>query len=215
MNNYLPCYLLVAAFFGTSCASKRSIGTAQSSLDTALLKQPARNEYLGANDLKRVRNPEFVKSYYVGRKPSKNGQQMHEAHRVYQLEKSPRWNLRRGNPPLKSTGPVQSLRDSAFRPLPPSDQLHAERQRLHELSQDLEQTQMETVEQLILMKDRLAKQSGNADLVKRLSSELRRERALREETEKQFKAIQSLANDNDSTNAISTKQLREWGEQQP
>ncbi len=215
MNKYLPCYLLVAVVFGTSCASKRSIGTARSSSGTALHNQPVRHEYLGANDLKRVRNPEFVKSYYVGRKPSRNRLRMYEAHRVYQLEKSPRWNLRRSNPPLKSTGPVQSLRDSAFRPLPPSDQLHAEKQRLQELSDGLEQTNISTLEQLALMKKRLAEQSGDADLVQRLSKKLRRERTRRDEAEKQLKAIQSVETDNDSSNPISTKQLREWGDQQP
>ncbi|MFT5471176.1 MAG: hypothetical protein ACI8UO_006309 [Verrucomicrobiales bacterium] len=59
---------------------------------------------LKPRDIERVRTGEFVKTYHVGRSVrGRGGAAMHEAHRVYRLEKPNRWNLMRDQPPLAST----------------------------------------------------------------------------------------------------------------
>lgn len=98
-----------------------------------------RQDYLKPGDIKRVRTGEFVKTYHVGRSvKGRGGSTMHEAHRVYRLEKASRWNLARNQPPLASTGPVNRVVDSAFKAAPESKAVRAELNRQRELSQELE-----------------------------------------------------------------------------
>ncbi len=103
-----------------------------------LSKAQVRRDYLKPADIKRVRTGEFVKTYHVGRSVrGRSGSTMHEAHRVYRLEKPSRWNLARNQPPLASTGPVNQMIDSAFKPTPKSTALRAELNRQRELSAEL------------------------------------------------------------------------------
>lgn len=207
-------YLLTLSAFLASCASRVPVGTAP------LPPSPTRpstvhHQYLEASDQKRVRHPEFVKTYHLGRRPAKGGRVMHEAHQVYQLEKSPRWNLLRNNPRLRSLGPVDSLRDSAYRPLPQSNQLRAEQQRQRELTQELETAREVTTQQLEAVKTRLAGQDSSATVIARLSKELKQERQTRLRLEQQLKTSQPPAS-NESDNAnTNSRALREWGEDQP
>ncbi len=98
-----------------------------------------RHDYLKPGDIERVRTGEFVKTYHVGRSvKSRGGSTMHEAHRVYRLEKPSRWNLARNQPPLASTGPVNRVVDSAFKPAPESKAVRAELNRQRGLAKELE-----------------------------------------------------------------------------
>ena len=206
-------YLLILSCLLMSCASPHVSNPPPTATPTSP-NRSVRHDHVAADDLKRVRHPEFVKTYHVGRKPSKNGQLMHEAHRVYQLEKSPRWNLSRSNPSLRSIGPVSGLKDSAFRPLPSDRQLRAETTRQRELSDALEITRRQTAEQLEVMKAKAAEQGHSAALLKRVSTELAQERKARAALENQLKASQPNTTDESDTSS-SAKQLRQWGDQQP
>ncbi len=171
-------------------------------------------EYLTASDLRRIRNPEFVKTYYIGRKPSKNGTRMHEAHRVYQLEKSPRWNLLRNNPMFRSTGPVKVLSDSAFRPLPESLQLRAEVKRQEALTRDLEATHDATLGQLETLRAKLADQSNHAVTIEKLQRELLRQRQANAVLQQQLRTKGEPSDDATTDSPNRAEALRQWGEQQ-
>ncbi len=86
-----------------------------------------------------VRHPEFVKSYYLGRRPSEDGKAMHEAHRVYTIGQSGTWNLLSSEPTVN--GPVVAAGDSAKRPPYSSRELEAERRKQEELSTQLIEAQ--------------------------------------------------------------------------
>ena len=86
-----------------------------------------------------VRHPEFVKSYYLGRRPSDDGETMHEAHRVYTIGQSSTWNLLGSEPSVN--GPVVAAGDSAKRPSFSSRELEAEKRHQEELSEQLIEAQ--------------------------------------------------------------------------
>ena len=108
------------------------------SIPPPLPSAKVRQDYLKPGDIQRVRTGEFVKTYHVGRHVDGRGSTMHEAHRVYRLEKPSRWNLARNQPPLTSTGPVNRVIDSDFKPAPESKAIRAELNRQQALSEELE-----------------------------------------------------------------------------
>lgn len=208
-------FAIIVTLLFTSCATKLPIGTGTSlNVATVTPKPPIRHDYLSTGDLKRVRHPEYVKTYHLGRTATKNGRLMHEAHRVYQLEKSPRWNLLRGNPPRSSTGPIGGLRDSAFRPLPSSNQLKAEKTRQRELTEQLDTARQQTEGQLITLKARLAAQKDHAQQLTTLKQALQREQVARAQLEQQLKAAQPSNNHATDPSSTNAAQLRQWGEKQ-
>ncbi|MDC3255114.1 hypothetical protein OAV21_01795 [bacterium] len=178
-------------------------------------KPMVKAEYLKAFDTRRVRNPEFVKSYYLGRRPSRNGARMHEAHRVYQVEKSNRWNLLRNNPPLRSTGPVRMIADSAFRPLPESNQLRAEENRQAAITEELRSARDESTTQLGLLKAKLEAEGLQMETLEKLRNELIRERRARATLERQVQLNQATSDDKSANSASSAEALRQWGQEQP
>ena len=124
-------------------------------------------------DQRRVRSGEFVKTYHVGRSVSgRNGGTLHEAHRVYRLEKPSRWNLARDQPPLASTGPVNRVVDSAFTPPPESQAIRAELKRQRASAEQLEQARDEMNAAVATAKARLADASKSADLIAPLQQEI-------------------------------------------
>ena len=206
-------WIWIAMLALSGCASRTS-QVGQATRPTQDQSKLNRAEYLTASDIRRIRNPEFVKTYYVGRKPSKNGTRMHEAHRVYQLEKSPRWNLLRNNPTFRSTGPVKVLSDSAFRPLPESQQLRAEVKRQEALTSDLEATHGATMQQLEALKVKLADEANHVVTIEKLQRELMRQRQANAILQQQIRTKGEPIHDapTDSTNRAEA--LRQWGDQQ-
>jgi hypothetical protein len=62
---------------------------------------------IGADDVRKVRRPEIVKAYPVGRYIDPNfPDQMHERHTVYRRENAPEWNYRPSKPYALPLGPV-------------------------------------------------------------------------------------------------------------
>lgn len=165
--------------------------------------------YLKGDDLKRVRNPEFVKTYHIGRTPGGNGLTMREAHRVYRLEKTTRWNLARGNPPLQPSGPVGRTVDVAFKPLPESKAIRAELNRHKSISEELDEARVKAVESLAKIQSRLAEAPASANVIGRLQEALAMERERHRQSTTAPDDPGMNANSGDTSSA-----LQRWGERQ-
>lgn len=89
-------------------------------------------------DVSRVRLPEEVHTYHVGRLPSRDRREMHEAHTVYRVEQSARWDQRLPATPMTSRGVVLGIREPSHDPVPKDSIVNAERARQIQLSGELE-----------------------------------------------------------------------------
>ncbi len=85
---------------------------------------------LDARDVSRVRLDEQVHAYHLGRLPSHDRQEMHEAHTVYRVEQNPRWDTRLPATPMDSRGVVLGIRDPSRKEIPDDDLIKQERQAL-------------------------------------------------------------------------------------
>ncbi len=93
---------------------------------------------LDATDLSRVRLGEQVHAYHVGRLPSHDRQEMHEAHTVYRIEQSAKWDTRLPATPMNSRGVVLGVIDPARNEVPKTTLIEQERQALLAKSRQLE-----------------------------------------------------------------------------
>lgn len=163
--------------------------------------------YLKPSDIRRVRNPEFVKTYHVGRSVGgKRGSVMHEAHRVYRIEKANRWNLARHQPPYGSIGPTDKIVDSAFKPAPQSKAIRAELNRQRELSTELEAAGDSLTETIMQAKARLGDGSATASAIAALKTETTRLRAENVRLKRQQPPASATSSDEEPSDT-----LREWG----
>ncbi|HSI63891.1 MAG TPA: hypothetical protein VLE43_12255 [Candidatus Saccharimonadia bacterium] len=89
-------------------------------------------------DVSRVRHPEEVHTYHIGRLPTHDRREMHEAHSVYRVEQSARWDQRLPATPMASRGVVLGIREPEHDPVPKDSVVNAERVRQIELSGQLE-----------------------------------------------------------------------------
>ena len=89
-------------------------------------------------DASRVRYPEEVHAYEIGRLPSRDRREMHEAHTVYRVEQTGRWDQRLPATPMASRGVVLGIREPSHNPVPKDKIINAERQRQQEITQILE-----------------------------------------------------------------------------
>lgn len=89
-------------------------------------------------DVSRVRHPEEVHTYHIGRLPSRDRREMHEAHTVYRVEQDARWDQRLPATPMASRGVVLGIREPEHDPVPKDTVVNAERVRQIELSAQLE-----------------------------------------------------------------------------
>ncbi|MGV3660967.1 MAG: hypothetical protein ACO1TE_12330 [Prosthecobacter sp.] len=85
---------------------------------------------LAPHDISRVRLPEQVHSYHLGRLPSHDRREMHEAHTVYRLEQDARWDNRLPATPMDSRGVVLGVIDPARKDIPDDTIIQQERQAL-------------------------------------------------------------------------------------
>lgn len=90
-------------------------------------------------DVSRVRLPEEVHAYEIGRLPSRDRREMHEAHTVYRVEQNARWDQRLPATPMESRGVVLGIREPSHDPVPRDQVIAAERARQAQLTGQLEQ----------------------------------------------------------------------------
>ena len=131
---------------------------------------------------------------------------MHEAHRVYRVEKANRWNLSRHQPPYASTGPTDKIVDTAFKPAPESKAIRAELNRQRELSTELEAASDSLTETIVQAKARLGGASTTASAIAALKSETARLRNENAKLRQQQSAISGP-----KTEEVPGDTLRQWG----
>lgn len=95
---------------------------------------------LDPHDRSRVRLDEEVHAYHVGRLPSKDRREMHEAHTVYRVEQDARWDTRLPATPMDSRGVVLGIVEPSRNEVPTSTLVEQERQALASKSQSLQAT---------------------------------------------------------------------------
>lgn len=95
---------------------------------------------LDATDVSRVRFGEEVHAYHLGRLPSKDLREMHEAHTVYRVEQNPRWDTRLPATPMDSRGAVLGVIEPSRAEVPKSDIIDQERQSLMAKSLAMQKT---------------------------------------------------------------------------
>jgi hypothetical protein len=146
---------------------------------------------LDPTDVSRVRLGEQVHAYHVGRLPSHDRQEMHEAHTVYRLEQNAKWDTRLPATPMDSRGVVLGVIDPARNEVPKTTLIEQERQSLLAKSRQLELTMTRLTSLQADLEKRRAKfdeaQQTNATLQQELQANLQA-RSAAEESLKQAKA---------------------------
>lgn len=99
-----------------------------------------RGRALDAHDQSRVRLGEEVHAYHVGRLPSRDRREMHEAHTVYRVEQDNRWDTRLPATPMDSRGVVLGIVEPSRNEVPQSTIIEQERQSLVAKTQALQNT---------------------------------------------------------------------------
>lgn len=89
-------------------------------------------------DFRKVRVPDVVHAYAIGRLPTKDGKGMDEAHTYYRIEESAHWDERLPSRPLATTGPVDHLESPTARHLPASKELAAAEDQARSVAADLQ-----------------------------------------------------------------------------
>lgn len=89
-------------------------------------------------DASRVRLGEEVHAYHVGRLPSENRQEMHEAHTVYRVEQDARWDTRLPATPMNSGGVILGITEPSRDSVPQDAVISQERQRLATMALNLQ-----------------------------------------------------------------------------
>lgn len=96
-----------------------------------------RGRHVDPYEKSRVRQDEEVHAYHVGRLPSKDRREMHEAHTVYRVEQDSRWDTRLPATPMESRGVVLGIVEPSRSNIPNSTLIEQERQSLVAKTQSL------------------------------------------------------------------------------
>jgi hypothetical protein len=150
MKQLLPSLLLLLTVAMSACSSAPKKkpkdvaydGTMQAGLDIPSYTRNALDGWpegrrVDPYDTSRVRYPEDVHSYEVGRLPSRDRREMHEAHTVYRVEQSNRWDQRLPATPMSSHGVVLGIVEPSHDPVPKDSIVESERSRQAQLSAQL------------------------------------------------------------------------------
>lgn len=102
-----------------------------------------RGRALDPHDISRVRLGEDVHAYHLGRLPSRDRREMHEAHTVYRVEQDARWDTRLPATPMDSRGPNLGIIEPSRAAVPQDAVVEQERQRLVIMSGNLQKKMAE------------------------------------------------------------------------
>jgi hypothetical protein len=151
MKTLMPSLLLMLAAALCACSSTKKKpkdvaydGTMQPGLDIPSYSRNALDDWpegrrVDPYDESRVRLPEDVHAYEIGRLPSRDRREMSEAHTVYRVEQSNRWDQRLPATPMSSHGVVLGIREPSHSPVPADQVVADERSRQAQLTMQLEQ----------------------------------------------------------------------------
>ena len=111
--------ILIPLLFLPACATKKPV--------VVRMPHSVPGTTLPADDMESVRYGENLKAYLVGRYVDpNNGLVMHEAHTVYRVETTAKWNLHPNAPANVPVGPVVGIVDPAHRESPVTAEVAAE-----------------------------------------------------------------------------------------
>jgi hypothetical protein len=122
---------------------------------------------IGADDVRKVRTPEIVKAYPVGRYIDPNfPDQMHERHTVYRREHAAEWNYRPSKPYALPLGPVvaESNPSSSYFTKTNSEEINAQQKAYAEA----------LLEQNVVLKRRIDELQQKDSTIQNLQSEIER-----------------------------------------
>ncbi|MEQ1750856.1 MAG: hypothetical protein ABL974_15615 [Prosthecobacter sp.] len=102
-----------------------------------------RGRALDEHDTSRVRLGEEVHAYHLGRLPSRDRREMHEAHTVYRVEQDARWDTRLPATPMSSRGVALGIVEPSRAAVPDDAVVEQERQRLVAMSGNLQKKMAE------------------------------------------------------------------------
>jgi hypothetical protein len=111
--------ILIPLFLLSACATKKPV----------LVQMPRSvpGNVLPSHGLESIRYSENIKAYPIGRYVEPNNPLvMHEAHTVYRVETTPKWNLHPNATVAIPTGPVVQVIDPARQPSPLTPEVVAE-----------------------------------------------------------------------------------------
>jgi len=111
--------IFIPLIFLSACASKKPV----------IVQMPpfVSGTMLATGDMESVRYGENLKSYSVGRYVDPNdGLVMHEAHTIYRVETTAKWNLHPNEPVNVPSGPVIGIIDPAHKDSPLTPEIAAE-----------------------------------------------------------------------------------------
>jgi hypothetical protein len=111
--------IIIPLVFLSACASKKPV----------IVQMPpsVSGTMLATGDMESVRYGENVKAYSLGRYIDPNdGLMMHEAHDIYRVETTAKWNLHPNEPVNVPSGPVIGIIDPAHKNSPLTPEIAAE-----------------------------------------------------------------------------------------
>ena len=138
LDNFSPAVALLSACRSSDSLSDDPLVYPEQEQESAFIPTYSKNVVAGwpkgrsldPRDASRVRLDEQVHAYHLGRLPSKDRQEMHEAHTVYRVEQDSRWDTRLPATPMDSRGVVLGIRDPSRKEIPDDDLIKQERQAL-------------------------------------------------------------------------------------
>lgn len=149
MKSTLPLLVLFSAAVLASCSSRKPKDIIydedlQGTLDIPSYTRNALDGWpegrkVNPYDASRVRLPEQVHAYEIGRLPSRDRREMHEAHTVYRVEQSERWDQRLPATPMSSHGVLLGIREPSHDPVPKDQVVASERARQANLTRQIEE----------------------------------------------------------------------------
>lgn len=149
-----------------------------------------RGRSLHPRDISRVRLGEEVHAYHLGRLPSHDRREMHEAHTVYRVEQDARWDTRLPATPMDSGGVILGVTDPARDSLPKDILVSQERERLATMALNLQKSMTRLDE----LRRNLEKKSADFDATKEEAAQIKQYlaeiRADRDEKEELLKKSQ-------------------------
>lgn len=189
---------LISLLLVSGCASKKAV----------VVKMPRSvpGTILPSESLESVRYGENLKAYPVGRYIDPNNRLvMHEAHPVYRVETTAKWNLHPNDPVHVPGGPVVGLIDPAHREAPLTSEVAAEVQRQKVATQTL-------IEQGAKIQQALSNLGQSVSDTKQLADENGRLRGQVSLAEKRLDALEDQLRKQQSLSTSSSipKESKDW-----
>lgn len=130
MNIRFPITLTLPTLILTACLSaEKPHATRMSSVSDTTV---------ASSQMGSVRYAENVKEYPLGRYIDPNDSRvMHEAHPIYRVESTAKWNLHPSAPVRVPMGPAVALVDPAQKPAPTNDEIRLEMQRQKAITKEM------------------------------------------------------------------------------